>query len=114
MGRGRAKAKQTKVARELKYRKYNTDFSELQRELHGEEDQASAGSRRFESDADEYDDPYADLLRRRRGVRTAALSLIDQARWASRVRRPPSQISRSRPTSRIRSSAIWFGRLVRA
>ena len=37
MGRGRAKAKQTKVARELKYREYNTDFSELQRELHGDE-----------------------------------------------------------------------------
>ncbi|MBA2560388.1 MAG: DUF3073 domain-containing protein [Propionibacteriales bacterium] len=35
MGRGRAKAKQTKVARELKYRNYDTDFSELQRELHG-------------------------------------------------------------------------------
>ena len=39
MGRGRAKAKQTKVARELKYRDFNTDFSELQRELHGDERQ---------------------------------------------------------------------------
>jgi hypothetical protein len=38
MGRGRAKAKQTKVARDLKYRTYETDFSELQRELHGESD----------------------------------------------------------------------------
>jgi Protein of unknown function (DUF3073) len=36
MGRGRAKAKQTKVARELKYREFNTDFTELQRELHGD------------------------------------------------------------------------------
>jgi hypothetical protein len=36
MGRGRAKAKQTKVARELKYREFDTDFTELQRELHGE------------------------------------------------------------------------------
>ncbi len=36
MGRGRAKAKQTKVARELKYRHQDTDFSELQRELHGD------------------------------------------------------------------------------
>jgi len=35
MGRGRAKAKQTKVARELKYRNLDTDFSQLQRELHG-------------------------------------------------------------------------------
>ncbi len=33
MGRGRAKAKQTKVARELKYHTQDTDFSALQREL---------------------------------------------------------------------------------
>ena len=33
MGRGRAKAKQTKVARELKYSSPQTDFSQLQREL---------------------------------------------------------------------------------
>lgn len=37
MGRGRAKAKQTKVARELKYHSPNTDLTALQREL------ASAG-----------------------------------------------------------------------
>jgi hypothetical protein len=36
MGRGRAKAKQTKVARDLKYRTFDPDFSDLQRELHGE------------------------------------------------------------------------------
>lgn len=35
MGRGRAKAKQTKVARELKYRSVDTDFSSLERELRG-------------------------------------------------------------------------------
>ena len=29
MGRGRAKAKQTKVARDLKYRTHETDFSQL-------------------------------------------------------------------------------------
>jgi hypothetical protein len=33
MGRGRAKAKQQKVARELKYNTQSTDFSALQREL---------------------------------------------------------------------------------
>ena len=33
MGRGRAKAKQTKVARELKYSSPETDFSQLQKEL---------------------------------------------------------------------------------
>jgi hypothetical protein len=35
MGRGRAKAKQTKVARELKYSSPQTDFTQLQRELAG-------------------------------------------------------------------------------
>lgn len=33
MGRGRAKAKQTKVARELKYSSPSTDYNALQREL---------------------------------------------------------------------------------
>ena len=37
MGRGRAKAKQTKVARELKYRTHETDFDSLARELHGDD-----------------------------------------------------------------------------
>ena len=36
MGRGRAKAKQTKVARDLKYRTHETDLSALAAELHGE------------------------------------------------------------------------------
>ena len=36
MGRGRAKAKQTKVARELKYNTPSTDFEQLQRELAGQ------------------------------------------------------------------------------
>jgi len=35
MGRGRAKAKQTKVARELKYYSPSTDLNALERELHG-------------------------------------------------------------------------------
>ncbi len=33
MGRGRAKAKQQKVARDLKYNVHRTDFTALQREL---------------------------------------------------------------------------------
>jgi hypothetical protein len=37
MGRGRAKAKQTKVARDLKYRTHEADFGALARELHGDE-----------------------------------------------------------------------------
>ncbi len=35
MGRGRAKAKQTKVARKLKYSSPTTDFDRLQQELSG-------------------------------------------------------------------------------
>ncbi|MEU0516373.1 DUF3073 domain-containing protein [Streptosporangium sp. NPDC006007] len=41
MGRGRAKAKQTKVARDLKYSTHNLDLERLQRELGG--DSAPAG-----------------------------------------------------------------------
>jgi hypothetical protein len=54
MGRGRAKAKQTKVARDLKYRTHETDLSALARELHGES--ASGSSEADDSDADQYDD----------------------------------------------------------
>ena len=42
MGRGRAKAKQTKVARELKYSSPQTDFQRLQRELSGTEGEESS------------------------------------------------------------------------
>jgi hypothetical protein len=41
MGRGRAKAKQTKVARELKYSSPQTDFDRLQRELSGSDSSES-------------------------------------------------------------------------
>jgi hypothetical protein len=44
MGRGRAKAKQTKVARELKYFSPDTDLSALERELHGSSGSASTTS----------------------------------------------------------------------
>jgi hypothetical protein len=37
MGRGRAKAKQTKVARDLKYRTHEVDIGALARELHGDD-----------------------------------------------------------------------------
>lgn len=66
MGRGRAKAKQTKVARELKYSSPGMDLSRLQRDLHSE---APAGhlpaadppEEDDDPDADPYADPYADL-----------------------------------------------------
>ncbi|HHU38212.1 MAG TPA: DUF3073 domain-containing protein [Propionibacterium sp.] len=56
MGRGRAKAKQTKVARDLKYRTFDTDFSSLERELRGEQPSWAVEA---EDDTDEYDDPHA-------------------------------------------------------
>jgi hypothetical protein len=61
MGRGRAKAKQTKVARELKYSSPATDFEALQRELSG-----SRGSDRSDDERtsdDDYDDEYDDYRR---------------------------------------------------
>ena len=36
MGRGRSKAKQTKVARDLKYSNQNMDLENLAKELHSE------------------------------------------------------------------------------
>ncbi len=55
MGRGRAKAKQTKVARDLKYRSHETDFGALANELHGES--GSPGSAPAPvADTDEYDE----------------------------------------------------------
>ena len=54
MGRGRAKAKQTKVARDLKYRSHETDLSALARELHGESGQSNASD--DAKDSDEYDE----------------------------------------------------------
>ena len=41
MGRGRAKAKQTRVARDLKYSSQEIDVEKLARELHGEVDKSS-------------------------------------------------------------------------
>jgi hypothetical protein len=50
MGRGRAKAKQTKVARDLKYRTHETDFGALARELHGDSDTDTGDSDTGEDD----------------------------------------------------------------
>ena len=63
MGRGRAKAKQTKVARDLKYRTWDTDLEQLRRELssEGKGDAESGSTGEYESD-DEYDD-YGDSRR---------------------------------------------------
>ncbi|NMB23122.1 MAG: DUF3073 domain-containing protein [Corynebacterium sp.] len=52
MGRGRAKAKQTKVARQLKYSSPEMDLDQLQREL-------AQAPRRSYSDAPGDEDQYA-------------------------------------------------------
>ncbi|MEY3101221.1 MAG: hypothetical protein RL435_367 [Actinomycetota bacterium] len=51
MGRGRAKAKQTRVARDLKYSSQEIDVEKLARELHGEKN---------ERDNKDDDDPFAE------------------------------------------------------
>ena len=51
MGRGRAKAKQTKVARDLKYNSQEMDLDRLAKEFHGED-----SSNKSRDD----DDPFAE------------------------------------------------------
>jgi hypothetical protein len=58
MGRGRAKAKQTKVARELKYSSGGTDLDRLQQELAAERGSAYSTSTPSSDESDD-DDPYA-------------------------------------------------------
>ncbi|MER7015040.1 DUF3073 domain-containing protein [Saccharopolyspora sp. NPDC000359] len=56
MGRGRAKAKQTKVARELKYSSPSMDIEALQRELSASESGEWSNEDRDDSHDDGYDD----------------------------------------------------------
>jgi hypothetical protein len=56
MGRGRAKAKQQKVARELKYSTHFTDLDALQRELGGSESGQHPAAEESEALDDEYED----------------------------------------------------------
>jgi hypothetical protein len=70
MGRGRAKAKQTKVARELKYHSPTTDLAALQRELAG----SGKSDHDFDDDYDEYVDDDED----------DADDAADAGNWSSR------------------------------
>ncbi len=56
MGRGRAKAKQTKVARDLKYRTHETDFGALAKELHGGDDNRATEVAESSDDYGEWSD----------------------------------------------------------
>jgi hypothetical protein len=70
MGRGRAKAKQTKVARELKYHSPNTDLAALQRELAGsgksDHDFDDDYNEHVDEDEDDADDDQDTWARRTR------------------------------------------------
>ncbi len=52
MGRGRSKAKHTKVARDLKYSNHEMDLESLAKELHGE-----APAKKSSKEDDLYADP---------------------------------------------------------
>ncbi|HIY23054.1 MAG TPA: DUF3073 domain-containing protein [Candidatus Brachybacterium merdigallinarum] len=64
MGRGRQKAKQTKVARDLKYYSPPTDLSALQRELQNKRD-AEGESSRYAEESDDWADEDATSVRYR-------------------------------------------------
>lgn len=66
MGRGRAKAKQTKVARELKYSNHEPNLEKLQEELSNGSspyDRTSPSTDDDDADAHEDDDSYAPRAR---------------------------------------------------
>ena len=83
MGRGRAKAKQTKVARDLKYRTHETDFGALARELHGETDS--------DAPTTTVDDPTA---RRVVGLRRAVVATDRTRRRSAIARSTPAPADR--------------------
>lgn len=60
MGRGRAKAKQTKVARALKYGGPQTDLDRLQAELGAAGAPAGTSDEHLDDSYDVVEDPYAD------------------------------------------------------
>ena len=54
MGRGRAKAKQTKVARQLKYSSGGTDLDRLQAELAAERGELGVGDDDSDDDSEDF------------------------------------------------------------
>ncbi len=60
MGRGRAKAKQVKVARQLKYSGGGTDLDRLRAELGVGRDQRDTGGREVFADGDDRYEPDGD------------------------------------------------------
>ena len=102
MGRGRAKAKQTKVARRLKYYSPDTDLTALERELKGSEDDgfSSAGS------SDEEQDEYVTEHDGRNGRGGEGAD-----RWSRRDDAPgaqPSDSAVARPTPPAPRPGSWM------
>ncbi|WP_062465243.1 DUF3073 family protein [Demequina soli] len=60
MGRGRQKAKDAKIARQLKYTNHGSDIRELERELISRDGSASVPAVSSSDDSDEYYDRWAD------------------------------------------------------
>ena len=94
MGRGRAKAKQTKVARELKYSSPTTDFDALQQELSSGEDPFS----RRKDDDDPVDAPLRRVQLRRALTETLtpATASTGSGRLTCRVPAPSATTSGGR------------------
>ena len=84
MGRGRAKAKQTKVARQLKYFSPETDYEALQRELHGPDRYSASGRAEVAAAAEdpEEDEPDGEEFD---ATRYAAVD-DDYEEWAAKRR----------------------------
>jgi Protein of unknown function (DUF3073) len=59
MGRGRQKAKQTKVARALKYYSPETNYHALEQELSGRRTDVATDDRHSAGEDEEYDNRYA-------------------------------------------------------
>ena len=78
MGRGRQKAKNTKVARELKYFSPNTDLTALEREI---------GTASTE---DQYEDKWADLYEDEADEEAETAELVDEADAAEDSEEPKS------------------------
>ena len=100
MGRGRAKAKQTKVARELKYHSPNTDLAALQRELGGQlVSLTTTSTTSYDEFVDDDDEDDADDD----AGRLDAADGADAARSALSTRLPP----RAHALSRQRASPSY-------
>ncbi len=82
MGRGRAKAKQTKVARALKYHSPDTDLAALQRELGGRA--RGPGDSVDSDDTSQYDEYGDEVDDSDESGESDDEDDTDEGRWATR------------------------------